>query len=248
MIEKDYRMDEELTRFEQDLRSLTPKPCSATASVPTMPLIHNNGLNSHIGIGVATDHQSSSWSFTNRSWFKTVAVSWATGLAAGLLVSAIWTKLMEEETSNNEPSLLTENNFAAGVSEPNTPLSVSQNSTSKTTSRQQSLSPQPFTTQSLSTQRGIVRNIRNAPTHFPDHEILHPFMALNNVNWNAGILPHSKRPTAVQSGTKKASEQANAPGAASGDSQKSIPVSIPKTQGQRELLKSLMESDDLISI
>lgn len=248
MSEKDYRMDEELTRFEQDLKSLTPRHCSAAASVPTMPAFHDNRLTSRVDTRVGIDHQSSSLSFTNRRWLKTVAVSWATGLAAGLLVSAIWTKLMEEETSNNEPSLLTENNFAAGVSEPNTPLSISQNSTSKTTSRQQSLSPQPFTTQSLSIQRGFVRNMRYAPTHFPDEEILHPFMALNNVNWNAGILPHSKRPTAVQSGTKQDSEQANAPGAASGDSQQSIPVSLPKTQGQRELLKSLMESDDLISI
>lgn len=248
MNEQDYRMDEELSRFEQDLKTLTPRHCSLAAPVPTMPAFHDNRLTPHVDTGVGVDHQSSSLSFTNRRWLKTVAVSWATGLAAGLLVSAIWTKLMEEETSNNEPSLLTENNSAAGVSEPNTPLSISQNSTSKTTSRQQSLSTEPITTKSSSTQRGFVRNMRYAPTHFPDEEILHPFMALNNVNWNAGILPHSKRPTAVQSGTKQASEQGNAPGAASGDSQQSIPVSIPKPQGQRELLKSLMESDDLISI
>lgn len=248
MNEQDYRMDEELSRFEQDLKTLTPRHCSSAASVPTMPAFHDSRLTSRVDTRVGIDHQLSSLSFTNRRWLKTVAVSWATGLAAGLLVSAIWTKLMNEETANFEPSLLTENNSAAGVSEPNTPLSVSQNSTSKTTSRQQSLSPQPFTTQSLYTQRGFVRNMRYAPTHFPDEEILHPLMALNSVNWNAGILPHSKRPTAVQSGTKQASKQGNAPCAASGDSQQSIPVSIPKTQGQRELLKSLMESDDLISI
>jgi hypothetical protein len=248
MNEKDYRMDEELSRFEQDLKSLTPRHCSAAASVPTMPAFHDNRLTSRVDTGVGINHQSSSLSFTNRRWLKTVAVSWATGLAAGLLVSAIWTKLMEEETSSNEPSLLTENNSAAGVSEPNTPLSISQNSNSETTSRQQSLSAQPFTTQSLSIQRGFVGNTRHTSLNIPDQEILHPFMGLNNVNWNPAMLPSSKRFAGVQSGTKQASEQANAPGAASGDSQKSLPVSIPKTQGQRELLKSLMESDDLISI
>ena len=250
MNEKDYRMDEELSRFEQDLMSLTPKPCFAAASVPRLPPIHDNRLTSQVGTGVIIDHQSSSLSFTNRRWLKTVAVSWATGLAAGLLVSAIWTKLMKEETSITEPSLLTENSSAVGVIEQNTPSNVSQNSSSKTTSRQQPLAIQPLTAQPLIAQRGpgFVGNTRRTPLNIPDQEILHPFMALNNVNWNAAMLPSSKRFAGVQSGTKQASEQANAPDSASGDSQKSIPVSIPKTQGQRELLKSLIESDDLISI
>ncbi|MCU0713022.1 MAG: hypothetical protein MUC43_13255, partial [Pirellula sp.] len=91
MNEKNYRMDEELSRFEQDLKSLTPKHCSAAASVPTMPAFHDNRLTSQIDTSVVMDHQSSSLPFTNRRWLKTVAVSWATGLAAGLLVSAIWT-------------------------------------------------------------------------------------------------------------------------------------------------------------
>jgi hypothetical protein len=250
MNEKNYRMDEELSRFEQDLKSLTPKHCSAAASVPTMPAFHDNRLTSQIDTSVVMDHQSSSLPFTNRRWLKTVAVSWATGLAAGLLVSAIWTKLMKEETSITEPNLLTENSSAAGVSEPNTPWNVSENSSSKTTSRQQPLATRSLTAQPITAQRGpgFVGDMRRTSLNIPDQEILHPFMGLNNVNWNAAMLPSSKRFAGVQSGTKQASEQANAPDSGSGDSQKSIPVSIPKTQGQRELLKSLIESNDLISI
>lgn len=238
-------MDDGLNRFEQDLKSLTPKPYPSASPARTMLPIHDYGATSLPGVGVVRDQQLLSLNSTHRNWLKTVAVSWATGLAAGLLISAFWTKMMKEETAITEPSLLTENSSAAGVIEPDTPLNVSKNSSSKTTSRQQPLATQPITAQR---SPGFVGNTRRTSLNSPEQEILHPFMTLNNVNWNAAMLPSSKRFAGAQSRTNQTSEQANAPDSASGDSQKSIPVSIPKTQGQRELLKSLMESDDLISI
>lgn len=250
MNEKDYRMDEELSQFERDLKSLTPRRCSATASVPTMSAFQDNRLTPQVDTSVVMDHQSSGLPFTNGRWLKTVAVSWATGLAAGLLVSAIWTKLMKEEGSITAPSLLTENRSAAGVSESNTPSTGSENSSSKTISRQQPSTTEPLTAPSLTAQRGsgFAGNMRRFSFDSPEQEILHPFMGLNNVNWNAAMKPSSKRFAEMQSGTKQDFEQSNAPDSASGDSQKSFPISIPKTQGQRELLKSLIESNDLISI
>lgn len=245
MKEKDYHMDDDLSQFELDLKSLTPKHFPASLPLQMILPVQSVGLASQADAGEARDQQPQSARTSNSKWFKTVAVSWATGLAAGLLVSAIWSKLMKEETSVMPPNLLTEYSSVAGGTEQTEPLSVSQNSSSRTTTHQQSLSAH-----SLSTQPGtdFVGNTRRTTLSSSDQQILHPFMALNNVNWNAAMLPSSKRFAGVQSENKPASEQANAPDSATGNSQKSIPVSIPKTQGQRELLKSLMESDDLISI
>ena len=62
MIEPNFPVHEGLDRFEQDLKSLTPKhfPVELPALPPTGP-----------------------------SWLKIASVSWLMGLAAGVLVSAI---------------------------------------------------------------------------------------------------------------------------------------------------------------
>ncbi|MFN7292861.1 MAG: hypothetical protein ACK5T6_19935, partial [Pirellula sp.] len=157
MNKPNFPMDDGLNRFEQDLKSLTPKPYPSASPARTMLPIHDYGATSLPGVGVVRDQQLLSLNSTHRNWLKTVAVSWATGLAAGLLISAFWTKMMKEETAITEPSLLTENSSAAGVIEPDTPLNVSKNSSSKTTSRQQPLATQPITAQR---SPGFVGNTR----------------------------------------------------------------------------------------
>ena len=233
-------MDDGLDRFEKDLKSLTPKRYPLASPVRTMLPIHDFGASPRPDAGIGQDQQLISSKSTNRNWLKTVAVSWATGLAAGMLISAIWTKLMTEETFIYEPNLVAENDSSASVSEPSTPLDVSSNPPSITPPRQQ--------TASLLRGQGFVRNSRGIVPDFRDHQILHPFMPLNNVNWNAAMTPPAKRFTGLQTEANQSHEQPGAPNQLSDASHESLPSPFPKSQGQRQLLKSLMESDDLISI
>ena len=77
MIEPNFPMHEGLDRFEQDLKSHTPKhhPVVLPALPPTGP-----------------------------SWLKIASVSWLMGLAAGVLVSAIWARLMNGQVPIAEPN------------------------------------------------------------------------------------------------------------------------------------------------
>jgi hypothetical protein len=133
-----------------------------------------------------------------------------------------------------------ENGSSASVSDLSTPLDVSSNPTSITPPRQQ--------TASLLSGQDFVRNRKGIVPDSRDHQILHPFMPLNNVNWNAAMTPPAKRFTGLQTETSRSHEQPDAPPQDSDSTQESLPSSYPKSQGQRQLLKSLMESDDLISI
>jgi len=179
MIEPKFPMDEGLDRFEQDLKSLTPK--SFPKELPP----------------------------THPSWLKIASVSWLMGLAAGVLVSAIWTKLM---------------NGQVPIAEPN-PISQKVALTPNPPSTNPFGSPQP----SVFGDEILAGRSRTIATDLDDDYVLQPLMRGNTVNRSRRFSGEA---------THSSTEDSAIPN----------PISLPKYQGQRQLLKILMESDDLTSI
>jgi hypothetical protein len=147
---------------------------------------------------------------------------------------------MNEETPVIEPNLISESGVSSVVTAPTPPTASTPDSPSIKPTRSQE--PSRYREQSsASTNRYTSLN-----SH--DDQILHPFMSLNEVHWNSAMMPSAKRLIGVETGAKQNYEQHNVTDSTSDVPQTTLPNSFPKTQGQRQLLKSLMESDDLISI
>jgi len=87
-----------LDRFEQELRSLTPKSTSTVLFDPE---------SSHANI-----RHSSGSPKANRYWLQTASVSWTMGLATGILISAFWTQSNNRELSPPEPNLVAQETTA----------------------------------------------------------------------------------------------------------------------------------------
>ena len=87
-----------LDRFEQELRSLTPKSNSTVLFDPE---------SSHANI-----RHSSGSPKANRYWLQTASVSWTMGLATGILISAFWTQSNNRELSPPEPNLVAQETTA----------------------------------------------------------------------------------------------------------------------------------------
>lgn len=182
MIEPNFPMHEGLDRFEQDLKSLTPR--HFPVELPTLPP-------------------------TGPNWLKIASISWLMGLAAGLLVSAIWTKLMNGEVPIAESNQVSQKVVLSPKSPTTPPFG--------------SLQPGVFGDEILAGRN------RTIATDLDDDYVLQPLMRRNTVNGSrrfSGEATHSSREDSVTPN----------------------PNSFPKYQGQRQLLKMLMESDDLISI
>lgn len=101
-----------LDRFEQELRSLTPKSTSAVLFDPV-------SIDANI-------HPSSRSPKANSYWLQTASVSWTLGLATGILISAFWTQSTNRELSPPEPNLVAQKSTApTTVASPPTPQSLS---------------------------------------------------------------------------------------------------------------------------
>ena len=146
MIEPKFPMDEGLDRFEQDLKSLTPK------SFPKeLPPMHPN-------------------------WLKIASISWLLGLAAGVLVSAIWTRLMNGEVPIVEPNQVSQKVALS----PNSPSTIPFGS------------PQP----SVFGDEILAGRSRTIATDLDDDYVLQPLMRRNTVNGSrrfSGEASHTSR-------------------------------------------------------
>lgn len=240
MNEPRFPMDDDLSRFEQDLKSLTPKQFPTASPVRAILPIHFLEQSSQPDIGVVTDQQSHRFPFVNRTWLKTVSVAWVTGLAAGLLVPAIWTRFVNEEAPVIKPNLISESGVSSIVTDPNSPAASTPDSPSIKPTRTQE--PSRYREQSFASTN------RYTSLNSHDDQMLHPFMSLSEFHWNSAMIPSTKRLTGMATGAKQQEEQTGAPDKNPDVPQTTLPNSFPKTQGQRQLLKSLMETDDLISI
>ena len=233
MIEPDFPMHEELDRFEQDLKTLTPKPFPGLLPVQAKMPQDDLGLSSMPDVGLLTDKQVHRLPSTNYHWFKIASVSWMMGLAAGVLVSVLWTRLMNEQVPIAEPNLISQKMATSGATFETPAMAPITNSPS--TNRFGSQHPRAFGDENLA------GHSRTIATDLAYDYVLQPMMRRNPTDLTrlfAGmeIAKQPKRPQAdVQHSTAK-------------DSTTPEPSSFPKYQGQRQLLKTLMESNDLISI
>ncbi len=240
MNEPNFPMDDDLSRFEQDLKSLTPKHFPTASPVRAILPIHELGLSSQSDVAAVADRQSHRFPFVNRTWLKTVSVAWVTGLAAGLLVPAIWTRFVNEEAPVIKPNLISESGSSSAVTIPTPPTASTLDLPSLKPTRSQE--PSRYREQSSST------NYRYMSLNSHDEQMLHPFMSLSEFHWNSAMTPSARRLTGVAKGPKQDDEQNSAPDSTLDAPQTTLPNTFPKAQGQRQLLKSLMETDDLISI
>jgi hypothetical protein len=233
MIEPDFPMHEQLDRFEQDLKTLTPKPFPGLLPVQAKMPQDDLRLSSMPDVGLLTDKQVHRLPSTNYHWFKIASVSWMMGLAAGVLVSVLWTRLMNEQVPIAEPNLISQKMATSGATFETPAMAPITNSPS--TNRFGSQHPRAFGDENLA------GHSRTIATDLAYDYVLQPMMRRNPADltrWFAGmeIAKQPKRPQAdVQHSTAK-------------DSTTPEPSSFPKYQGQRQLLKTLMESNDLISI
>ena len=233
MIEPDFPMHEELDRFEQDLKTLTPKPFPGLLPVQAKMPQDDLRLSSMPDVGLLTDKQVHRLPSTNYHWFKIASVSWMMGLAAGVLVSVLWTRLMNEQVPIAEPNLISQKMATSGATFETPAMAPITNSPS--TNRFGSQHPRAFGDENLA------GHSRTIATDLAYDYVLQPMMRRNPTDLTrlfAGmeIAKQPKRPQAdVQHSTAK-------------DSTTPEPSSFPKYQGQRQLLKTLMESNDLISI
>jgi hypothetical protein len=233
MIEPDFPMHEELDRFEQDLKSLTPNPFTVLLPVQAKMPQDDLGLSSMPDVGLLTDKQVHRLPSTNYHWFKIASVSWMMGLAAGVLVSVLWTRLMNEQVPIAEPNLISQKMATSGATSETLVMAPITNSPS--TNRFGSQHPRAFGDENLAGRS------RTIATDLAYDYVLQPMMRRNPTDLTrlfAGmeIAKQPKRP------------QADAPHSTAKDSTTPEPNSFPKYQGQRQLLKTLMESNDLISI
>lgn len=240
MNEPSFPMDDDLNRFEQDLKSLTPKYILLASPVRTMLPVQDLGITSLPDVGIVADQQSHRFAFVDRTWLKTVSVAWVSGLAAGLLVPALWTRFMNEEAPVIEPTLISESGISSVATAPTPPTA----STPDPLSRKPTHPHEP----SRVREQRFATNYRYMSLNSHDEQMLHPFMSLSEFNWDSAMIPSGRRLTGVAKGPKQDYEQNSAPDSNSKAPKTTLPNSFPKSQGQRQLLKSLMETDDLISI
>ena len=246
MNEPNLPMHDGLDRFEQDLKSLTPN--HAPKVLPVQAMLSVQGLGASSGLDASsghdaclvTDERLHRLPMKNRNWLKIASVSWVTGLVAGLMVSAVWTRLMTEENPITEPNLASETRITSEVTNapPELVLTPSPPST------------EPFRVLPTSAFGDAIfsGNNRYFAIESASDDVLQPMMRRNAVTRISNSFPTEQKFARVDSATKQKDGQTDASNSTSKTSPTPNPNSFPKYQGQRQLLKMLMESDDLISI
>ena len=239
MNDDKYRLDDDLSRFEHDLKTLTPKQPAIVA--PYRPTLSSLDEESAAELDAFTSRSEFSRQslLNNPVWLKTVTASWATGLAAGVLISVIWNNLSKQENSVAASSLAA-SDFSDSSTQASPGLGAAQDAGSTSQDRQRlGYIPRGY--------GGLVGNDYTLYRSFDD-EILSPLMASNMVHWNADFWRPAKRLTKAQTEISDINEQKDVPLKNLDGALNASPKSLPPSQGQRQWLKSLVESDDLISI
>ncbi len=246
MNEPNLPMHDGLDRFEQDLKSLTPNhapevlPVQAMLSVDGLGVRSGPDASSEPDACLVTDERLHRLPMKNRNWLKIASVSWVTGLASGLMVSAIWTRLITEENPITEPNLASETRVTSEVTSAPPELVSTPNPPST----------DPFRAQPSSAFGDAIfsGNNRYFAIESASDDVLQPMMRRNAVTRISESLPSAKRFGRVDAATKQKNGQTDASNTTSKTSPAPNSNSFPKYQGQRQLLKMLMESDDMISI
>ncbi|MBU6385938.1 MAG: hypothetical protein KGS49_08380 [Planctomycetes bacterium] len=230
MIEPKFPMHQELDQFEQDLKSLTPKQYPDTLSVQAKTSYHDAGfVTKPDTLPVADNHPHRSPT-ANRTWIQIAMVSWVTGLAAGILLSAIWTRVMMEPVPLAKSNAIPQNITAAESRFPNT-KSV--------------LAPQPSALDQEDVLAAICRSIA---INSDSDVVLRPIMQRNAFLVNAASLPSTSRIDQAELGSHPEAKEPDANDHNRMTSPASEFNSLRNLQGQRQLLKTLLEFENLNTI
>jgi|688.fasta_scaffold89009_2 hypothetical protein len=230
MIEPKFPMHQELDRFEQDLKSLTPKQYPETLSVQAKTSYHDVELVTKPDTVPGADNHPHRSPWASRTWIQIAMVSWVTGLAAGILLSAIWTRVMMEPVPLAKSNTIPENITAAESHFPNT-KSV--------------LAPQPSALDQENVLSAICRSIA---IDSDSDVVLRPIMQRNALLVNATSLPSTPRIDQTEPGSHPEAKEPDANDHKMMTSPASEFNSLRKLQGQRQLLKTLVEFDNLNTI
>ena len=233
MNEPKFPVHEGLHRFEQDLKSLTPKNVLEVLPVKSKPSSHDLVFRTVPVVGLVTDEPLHRLPMQNRDWLKIATVSWVMGLAAGLLVSAIWIGIWDAKVPITEPNIVSQNVAKSEVTNASPEVAFTQNPPSAELFRSQQ--PAAFQDEFFG---GTSRF--NAIDLAGDY-VLRPFMWQNAVN---GGMTFAE----VDSASRLKNGQTDVPNSSTKSPSTPIPYSFPKCQSQRQLLKMLLESDTLNSI
>lgn len=230
MIEPKFPMHEGLDRFEQDLKSLTPKQYSEAISVQAKVSTNELELCAQPDAVPSADNQPYRSPTANRTWIQIAKVSWVTGLAAGILLSAIWTKVMIKPVPLAKSNAITEN---VAATESNLPKAKSI------------LASQPSAWDEQDSLEAIYRSIA---TDSAKDVVLRPIVQRNAFFVNPTSLPSTTRIDQVESGSHLKTKQPDVNGHNTMPSPASEFNSLQKHPSQRQLLKILMEFDNLKTI
>lgn len=230
MIEPKFPMHQELDRFEQDLKSLTPKQYPETLSIQAKTSYHDVEQVTKPDAVPVADNQPHRSPWANRTWIQIAMVSWVTGLAAGILLSAIWTRAMMEPVPLAKSNANPENIAATEYNLPNT-KSV--------------LASQPSDLDQEDVLAAICRSIA---IDSASDIVLRPIMQRDAFLVNAASLPSTSR---IDQAEPRSHPEAKQPDA-NDNNRMTSPASefnsLRKLQGQRQLLKTLLEFDNFNTI
>jgi hypothetical protein len=172
----------------------------------------------------------------NRTWLRTVAISWSAGLAAGLLISILWTRW----TNNGIANKGSQSPANGQLSQPN--LSATPSLESPIASRpNDSVPPQER-------NRSRYESMQNSSylTAFDssDQSILRPFVPLRSVDWEAAMVDTKTRQHGTGAQSLENPQGKDVPSSNSALNSIPIPFERPRSQGQHQWLKSLMKSEE----
>lgn len=247
MNESNHQMDKELNLFEQELRSLTPRSGVSMSD----PSLTNDARMSHMlgrdwlegGPPLASQQSTCTSvipSVTKSNWWTTVAVSWSSGLAAGLLLSAIWTQwnmggfdISGEITSGER--------FASTNDLPPSSLDSNLPPPNKGDASNSRSNPWP---DSQRTRLGnTFRGGRYVAIQGNQQDVLRPFLQLYDINndWRFTSRPTHK--TFFDIPSWENAEIRDEPNVAPSELKPVPPAQQSVPQNQRQLLQSLYQSE-----
>ncbi len=207
-------LDSELQLFEEDLKSLNPTPFVAKLAEPRLEGTSGYPVSRSIT--------------TKRRWLGSVALAWASGLAAGMLIATLWNRPSSGE--NGVHIVVSDQDEATAVSDLKRPeLDSSGNAT-------------PLASDTVNPRDGLdFKRVRSRQRFVSgtdgQQRILRP-----STPWDELLLDNRPRswPTTNTGSASRSTDRIE---------QVDTPVPLPResTHGQREFLKRMTESDDVFS-
>lgn len=252
MKESNYRMDNQLDQFERELRSLTPK---SNASLSKPAQVNGVGISSTLDLATHDDgsplaipqsgNQLTIPTLTRSNWWKTVAVAWSSGLAVGLLLSAIWTRSNTGELDTGRDLVGNENFASANVHSP-TGLDSEMPSLVESATPEgmaSSTRSNPWQYSQSTRLRNTLRGSRYVVTQGGQPDVLRPFSQLYDIANDWRFTNSSSSRELFNQRTQENPQLPDTPNSAPSELMLIPPAQQSAPPNQRQLLQSLYQSE-----